>query len=201
MTEFPQRSEYELAWRAAVDLRRSLLSGGRLPTLRATPIRVPDDDVPHAHLLLQYSRWYATTVGHSRSSTLAFGSPAFIAGSIAASVIGNNLAKNRAEAQAAAQWRDFQPAQVVLTGRRCLITAAGQWLTFDHERVMEVIPMLNEGSLVLTFSAAEPLRLTGPWASWLTVALVHLIFGTAQLGDRPDMALFGAGAQKTLWPG
>jgi hypothetical protein len=153
-------------WQAAVDLYVRLATGQEPVTVTAPGVLLPGPI--HMDAVLTYSRFYGMDVTYGQTSTVAFGSPAFVAGSLLADVVGNSVARSRATNLARAQWREHQQTRVVLTGSTTWCAVNGQWLAFDHDAVVEYL--LDGPSAILTFAGVEPLRLYGP-AVWCHAVL------------------------------
>ncbi|GAB3480361.1 hypothetical protein [Nocardiopsis coralliicola] len=180
---------WTLGWRSAVDLRSALLGGAGLPELPFVPVRLEPGETAHAELVLDYRRFYGTDVSYSQTSGFYFGSPVFVAASLAGQGLGNMAAKNRAEAQARAQWREHQRVTAYLTDTRLLALVDGhRWLSWWHAGAMQVHTLLEEWSVVQMFGDTEPLRWEGPAAPWLAVALVDLVYGRDALARHPGLA-------------
>ncbi|MEV4481689.1 hypothetical protein [Micromonospora coxensis] len=139
---------------------------------------------------LHYARHYGTEVSYQQTSTVAFGSPAFVTGALLANAIGNSNARSRAVRMASPQWRDHEFTRVVLTPSRTWCYSFGRWLSFDHTAVMEY--HLDPHGVVLLFADTEPLRLTGP-AAWLhAVFFAYFRFGAPALTTATFLLPIGA---------
>jgi hypothetical protein len=176
-------------WTQAVKLRQALLDGHPLPTLPYVPMRLEQGEVAHARVGVEYARFYSTNVSYRQSNGFFFGSPAFVVTGLAVNAIGNAAARSRAQAMAAAQWRERQGVDAYLTDRRILTCVAShRWLSFWHQGIIEAAPMLEHWSLLETFQQGDPVRWTGPAAAWLAVAVIHLAYGDDQLAHHPGLA-------------
>ncbi|TDQ45978.1 hypothetical protein EV190_12737 [Actinorugispora endophytica] len=185
-----QDAMWSQGWEQAVRFREALLDGFPLPTLPAVPVRLNAGEVAHAELVLDYSRFYGQNVTYSQSSGFYFGSPLFVAAGLAGQAIGNSVARSRAQAMAAPQWREFQRVTVYLTDQRLLALVDGvRWLSWYHSAMMQIQPFLGQWNVVQLFEDCEPLRWSGPAAPWLAVALVRLGYGLDHVRDLPEMNL------------
>lgn len=181
---------WEQGWEQAIRLREALQAGNPLPELPFVPVRLNAGEVAHAELVLNYSRFYGRNVRYTQNSGFYFGSPLFVAGSLAGEAIGNSVARSRARALAAPQWRDFQDVTVYLTSQRLLTLVDGgtRWLWWDHAAIMQIQPYLEQWAVVQLFDQCEPLRWQGPAVPWLTVALVYLGYGRDHVRHHPELA-------------
>ncbi|GAB3709644.1 hypothetical protein [Nocardiopsis nanhaiensis] len=176
-------------WDQAGKLRHALLDGMPLPRLPFIPIRLQQGEVAHAEVSMQYSRYYGTNVTYQQSSGFYFGSPLFVATGLAAQAVGNASARSRAQAMAAAQWREHQGVQAYLTNQRVIACVQGhRWLSFWHRGIIQADPVLDHWSLVEIFEEGEPVRWQGPAAPWLAVAIIHLAYGDDHLRNHPGLA-------------
>ncbi|PRX98085.1 hypothetical protein [Allonocardiopsis opalescens] len=184
----PHNPAWDDGWRRAVDLREALLAGAPLPTIPFIPVRTRPNEVAHAELVLDYSRYYGMNVSYQQNSGFYFGSALFVAAGVAADSISNASARSRAQAMAAPQWRDFQQIGVFVTNQRLVAMVDGsRWLSWDHDANVQVQPLLDHWSVVQYFENSEPLRWHGPAAPWLSVALVYLALGENHLRHHPEL--------------
>ena len=164
-------------WASACRLYARLLGGDELAVTPPTALRLNPDEVPHAETVIGYARFYGTAVQYRQSNSFWFGSATFVAAGMAAEAIGNASARRRAEAAAAAQWRDHAIVRCVLTNHRLLCDYSGSWLSFWHNGVVEFLGDLARWSFVLRYEVGEPLMLHGPGAPWLAVAVARIVYG------------------------
>ncbi|MGC4895539.1 hypothetical protein [Micromonospora sp. DT31] len=160
--------------------RRTLdfLSAGGEPDAVPAQGFLTDESV-HLDARLHYARHYGSAVTYTQTSTVAFGSTAFVTGALVANAIGNSSARSRAERMARPQWREHQLARVVLTPTRTWCQTGGRWLSFHHSGVLEY--HLDQHGVVLVFGDTEPLRLTGPTAWVHAVLFAYFRFGASAL--------------------
>jgi len=182
-------AEWYQAWGAATHLYRHLSAGGE-PQPVFTPVRLAPGETSFSDVTLTYSRFYAMDVGYETNSGFFFGSPLFVAAGLAANAVGNSMARNRAEQLAAPQWREHCAARTVVTDRRTLCFAAGRWLSFDHDSVVEFTADPPRAVCFLNFAAAEPLCLAGFSAPWLTVLLARFLYGAERMAQLPYLHPF-----------
>ncbi|MFD6661146.1 hypothetical protein ACFWDK_02070 [Micromonospora chalcea] len=181
----PAVSPVSTAWTDGIDAaRRTLefLSQGGQPGSVPAPGFFTDEPV-YLDAQLHYARHYGSTVSYQQTSTVAFGSTAFVTGALLANAVGNASARSRAERLARPQWREHQLTRVMLTPTRTWCHSFGRWLSFDHAGVLEY--HLDHHGVVLFFADTEPLRLTGP-AAWVhAVFFAYFRFGASALNTVP----------------
>ncbi len=171
----------------ALAIEAYLRAGGTLPAIQPP---VPGLLVEHGeHAVasltgLAFHRYTALPKPPQPSGglNLIVGSPAFLLGYAATSVIVRRRQRKKWLRTTAPQWRQSRLRRVVVTTRRLwceLPTPTGpQWLRFDYDTITR-LELRNDG-LILHFLQAEPLRLTGgPWAPWCATVVAHHRFGAA----------------------
>ena len=167
---------HHAGWERAVTLHRHLSTAGELPVAPPSDVLVPGP--VHLDVPMQYARYYGQDVRYHQGSTIAFGAPAFVAGAMLAQTVTNLSAQRRAEALAAAQWRDVQMTRTVVTAWSTWCRAGhGQWLEFSHQAVMEY--HASGWTVLMTFQDTAPLMLTGPDAWTHSVVFARLRYGDA----------------------
>ncbi|QKW37648.1 hypothetical protein HUT06_29570 [Actinomadura sp. NAK00032] len=180
--------EHQQGLLAGGDLFRHVVTGGELEPMPYVSMRLREGEHAYAELPLEYSRFYAMDVSYQHQSVVAFGSAGFILGALAVNAAGNAIARNRANALAAAQWREHQIARVFLTSERLMIVARVGPLSFWHGGLSEFLPTPDHFRLLLTFPDCEPVQLRGPGVPWLAVAMARLIYRPEQLSLIPGFA-------------
>lgn len=173
--------EHQQGLMAGGDLFRYVVSGGELEPLPYVSVRMRSGEDAYADVPVEYSRFYAMDVSYDHHSVVAFGSAGCILGALAVNAAGNAIARNRALALGAAQWREHQIARVVLTNERMLILTRLRPLSFWHDDLAEFLPDPDVFRLLLTFPDCEPVQLRGPAVPWLAVAMARLIYEPEQL--------------------
>lgn len=171
-------SEWERGWTAAVQLFAHLSRGGA-PQPITTSLRLLPHEQAYADLPLSYSRYYGTGVHYTHTHGLFLGRPLFMAVGYAATAISNVWERSRAEREASPQWRDHTLARTVLTNQRVMCLVHGQWLLFDHDAVVEFTADPPRFACYLTFTAVEPLCLTGYAAPFCSVLFSYFLYGSA----------------------
>jgi len=137
---------------------------------------------------LDYARYYGTDVAYTQSTMIAFGGPAWVAGSLIGNAIGNAAARSRAERFAQAAWREYQPLQVIVSNQRIRCNVHGRgWLIFDFSMVTAVYPDPQRFSIVLEFQNAEPMLLTGPMVPALSSIAVLMTHGADAVSAHPGL--------------
>ena len=168
-------------WTSACQLYGYLHGGGDLVGLPPGAVRLNPDEVAYGDTLLGYARFYGTTVTYQQNSTFLFGSAVFVAAGLAANAIANSSARQRAQAQAAHQWRDHATVRTILTSQRLLCDYRGQWLSFWHTGVVELQGDVAQWLFVLRYEVGDPLMLHGPAAPWFAVSVARLVYGRGGL--------------------
>ncbi|MEU4565249.1 hypothetical protein [Micromonospora sp. NPDC023956] len=164
-------------WSSACQLYEHLARGGQLVALPPTGMRLGQDEMIFSDTPLGYARFYGTTVQYRESSHFWFGSTGFVLAGMAGDAISNASARSRAQAMAAAQWRDQAQVRMILTNERLLGDYQGNLLSFWHNGVVELTADLTQWSFILRYQEGNPLMLHGPAAPWYAVAVAWLIFG------------------------
>lgn len=173
--------EHQQGLLAGGDLFRHVVTGGELEPLPSVPMGMRKGEHPYADLPLEYSRFYGMDVTYDQRSVVAFGSAGFVLGALAVNAAGNAIARNRARALAAAQWREHQVARVLLTSERLLVFTRTRPLSFWHGGLSEFLPAPDAFQLLLTYPDCEPVQLKGPGVPWLAVAMARIIYEPEQL--------------------
>ncbi|MEO3780681.1 hypothetical protein ABGB16_28490 [Micromonospora sp. B11E3] len=130
-----------------------------------------------------YARFYGTTATYGQSWTYAYGSPAFVTGAVVGNLVGNGIARARAENLAQAQWREFAYARVVVTPTTTWCCVDGRWLPFAHDAALEFV--IDGPSCVLSFADVEPLRMSGPSAWCYAVMYAYARYGPRRWQEAP----------------
>ena len=164
-------------WSSACQLYEHLLRGGDLTVLPPSAVRLQPDELPHSDAMLGYARFYGMNVSYDRSSMMLLGSATFVAAGLAANAMANSSAKRKAQAMAAAQWRDHAHVRTMLTNKRLLCDFSGQWLSFWHEGVVEFQCDLTQWLFVLRYEVGDPIMLHGPAAPWFAVSVARIVYG------------------------
>lgn len=139
-----------------------------------------------------YERYYGQDVSYTPSGGFFFGSPAFILAGMAVTGLANSSRRRAAEAQAQTQWREYEPARVIVSNHRILCLVRGQWLSFSYGAMTAVYPEVAQATLVCEFRGAPPLRLRGadvPIAAVMTVFATH---GLEAVAEHPSLQVLGA---------
>jgi MFS family permease len=180
---------YRRAWDHARWFRASLVRRELPPEIAIWAVVPRDGERFFLDGPLTYSRYYGTDVAYTTSRTVAFGRPAYVAGALIGSAIGNSVARSRAQADAATQWREHQAVQVIASNQRIVCNVAGRgWLSFDYAAVSAIYPDPERFHIVLEFEgAASPMSLTGPMAPALATLAVLMTHGPDALHAHPAL--------------
>lgn len=176
-----QREAMSVSWGRAQKIRAQLrsgsFSGGRIPWGLAPA----GGESLVAEGGCAYSRYYGRDVSWVQGSNWSFGSAGFVLGASVATAVGNSSRRRAAEREAAAQWREQQNAQMVVTTHRiAVLRADGVWLSFWYGGASAIYPGIAEWTLVLDFDDTEPLMLSGlpvPAAAVTAIAALHGLDG------------------------
>lgn len=175
------------AWEHARSVRSWLIERRVPATLQQWDV-IPDaGEVFFARLNLQYARYYGRDVSYTTRGGFFFGHPAFVVGALAVTAISNSRSKSNAQAQAAAQWREWQSAVVYVTNQRLVVHVSGVWLTFSYSAMAAIYPEVSALTLVCQFSGAEPMLLTGADAPIAAVYAVLQTYGPDALASHPSL--------------
>lgn len=136
---------------------------------------------------LDYARYCgADVVTYSTGPSVVFGSPHFLAGYALGTVVQRVRLQRKARRLAAPQWRYFPLTCAVVTNRRLWCQIDGQWVNFDHDTITGYD--LTNTTLTVSFAQANPLRISGPWATCIGVAVAHLRYGPNVAARIPALA-------------
>lgn len=180
--------DYDAGHVRAAALMGMLERGQTPPGFDSYTVAAQPGEVFMLQLRAHYARYYGQDVEFSGGGTFAFGSPAFVAGSLAVGAWMNSRARRRAEAMARERWREGKYVQVLASDRRLLINAGGQWLPFDFAAIAAVYPEPDRFTLVLDFGGITvPLHLQGPDVPGLAVWILHQRMGVQALSGHPAL--------------
>ncbi len=173
-------------------IRRTLMDRHLPPSIQVWGLIPRMNEVFFLSGSADYSRFYGTTVTYGGSTTVAFGRPAWVAASLIGSAVGNSIARNRAEQLARAQWREFQPLQVLVSNQRIVCNVAGRgWLSFDYGAMTAIYPDPENFSIICEFRSTEPMMLNGPMVPSLANIAVLMTHGHGALTEHPALRAIG----------
>ena len=178
---------YQQGFERAADLRERLAAGSQPVRLQVWDVMLEPDETLLMDAPLQYSRWYGTDVDYTHTSTFAVGRPAFVAGALVGSAIGNAIARSNAVSAARTRWREQQSCRTLVTDRRVLCRTSDQWLSFYYGGVVASHPDVLGATLILEFSDTAALRLHGVDGPGLCVFLTALLQGRESLKRHPAL--------------
>jgi hypothetical protein len=136
---------------------------------------------------LDYARYGgADVVTYATGPAVVFGSPHFLAGYALGTVVQQARLRRKARRLAAPQWRYYPMVRTVVTNHRLWCQVDGEWLRFDFDTITGF--ELTNTTLTMSFVQASPLRITGPWALWIGVAVAHLRYGPNVAARLPVLA-------------
>ena len=173
-------------WQAACELHAALRVGGTLPPVGVpSPIARPCDPGeypvgmfgPPTGLHLNYARFLAMdVVVHNRGPAVLVGTPHFLTGYALGSIAKNHWVHKRAQRMAQPQWHSYPMGYAVVTTHRVWCNVAGEWKWFTYADTAD-LRLDDHHALVMCFADVPAVRLGGPWAPWIAVAVAHLRYG------------------------
>jgi hypothetical protein len=168
---------HQQGWEAACSLHRHLRNGGELAPVATPGVLLEVGEVAYGDVAADYARFYSMNVSYDQRSGFYFGSPLFVAAGLVGDAVANSSARNRAQAMAQAQWRDFSPCRAILTDRRTLlhVAAENRWVSLRHHEIISFLPVLDQWALFTDYQQWEPMRLAGPTVPWLTAATISVL--------------------------
>lgn len=172
----------------ATDWFESFAKGEALPSFEVFNLNLESDERLLDQYRAKYARFYGQNVTYSTGGVFAMGSPLFVAGAMIGSAVGNNRARTQAERMAAAQWREVQYVDVLVTDRRLIIPVGGRTLSFYYNAVVAFYPELEAMTLTLDFGDdTEPLQIFSPSIAATSVLLVRQLKGVEGLQRHPSL--------------
>ena len=136
----------------------------------------------------RYERFYGTTVEYRTQNTMYLGRPSFVMAGLAVDAVANASAKSAAMRQAAEQWREQQPARILISNQRLAVFANGQWLSFPFETMSACYPAPEVWSVTFEFPGVAPMRLVGRGAPLIAVWSVLATHGRVGVEQHPGLA-------------
>jgi hypothetical protein len=134
----------------------------------------------------QYFRYCPAEVVYSTGPAMVIGTPHFLTGYALGSLVNGARLRRRARHLAQPQWRTMHLACTAVTNQRLWCHVNHHWVYFDHDAVTGYD--LQGHALNLSFTSTVPLKITGPWAPWIAVAVAHLRYGTAVAARIPALS-------------
>jgi hypothetical protein len=183
-----QHMVYAGGWEKARALRAALIRRELPPEIQVWGIVPRPGERFFLDGPLTYTRYYGNDVSYGQSSVMAFGRPAWVAGALIGNAIGNSVRRNRAQQAAAAQWRETQTLQVVVSNYRIACNVAGRgWLSFDHAAATAIYPTPEKYNIVIEYPETSPLSLIGPLAPALATITVLIAHGHDAVANHPAL--------------
>lgn len=165
-------------WYSAVQLAQAVQSGQPLPRQHSTLI-LGHGEIYHCGVEAEMEAYYAR-------DEVSYNSGAFIAGRSltgmaltgAASMAYNSHKKNKAQRQAAAQWRREGVVPLHITNQRLLVAQQGQLNSYWYEGGIAAFePQFGRYSMMLQTHGGAPLNFVGPAVPYVAVMLHVLLHG------------------------
>lgn len=181
------QADYQAGYGRAAQMCRVLSAGGQPAALQSHTVMTAQGERILWQMQAEYRRFYGQDVTYGQGGVFAIGPPLFTIGMLAGSAVANRGARKNAEALAAAQWREFQYSPVLVTDRRLVIHANGQWLSFYYGALTAVYPEADQFTLVLDFEGAEPLRLEGPDVPTAALLVIYCTQGPHAVATHPSL--------------
>lgn len=176
-------------WQMACELHATLGAGSPFPAVQGPPAvgSIPLDPGeyivgvfgPPVRLDLTYARFTSEDVRVVNGGpAVVVGPPHIVAGFALGSLAGRHRAQNRAKRLARPQWRPRPLAHAVVTTHRLWCEIPGDaWKHFTYNTGVD-LRLDDNHALEMWFDRHVPaVRLGGPWAPWIAVAVAHLTFG------------------------
>jgi hypothetical protein len=166
----------------------SLARGESLPGVDGFNLNLEPGETLLDQYRAKYARFYGQNVTYSTGGVVAMGSPLFVAGAMIGSAMGKARARNQAQQMAAAQWREIQYVDVLVTDRRLIIPVGGRALSFYFNALAAFYPEIEAMTLTLDFGDnTEPLQIFSPSIAATSVLLVHQLKGREGLRSHPAL--------------
>ncbi len=164
-----------------MQLAEALRAGWRPPAVRSQIVTAPGETVftETSGDLWQYS---GQDVAYGRGGFVALGSPLLLVASLAGSFAYNSYQKNKAQQQAAAQWRPLNQGVIIFTSQRLSMAGSMGWLDMPYANIRATG---QDGDGIVLFFDNQPrlkLRMWNPLTHF--VLLRYLAYG-----DVPPAAL------------
>ena len=166
----------------------ALMRGDRLSAMENFNLNLEPGEGIVDQYRAKYARFYGQNMTYQTGGVFAMGSPLFVAGAIIGSAVGNANARARAQRMAAAQWREIQYVDVLVTERRLIIPIGGRTLSFYFNAVTAFFPEIDAMTLTLDFGdRTEPMQLFSPNTAATSVLLVRRLKGAEALRAHPGI--------------
>lgn len=166
----------------------TLMNGGGLSRFENFNLNLEPGEELFDQYRAKYARFYGQNVTYQTGGVFAMGSPLFVAGAMIGSAVGNSNARARAQRMAAAQWREIQYVDVLVTDRRLIIPVGGRTLSFYFNAVTAFFPAIDAMTLTLDFGdRTEPLQLFSPNTAATSVLIVRQLQGPEALRVHPEI--------------
>lgn len=176
---------WDRAWQDAQRTAGILLAGGNPPAIEVHDYILGPDEQCFFDGPMDYARFYSMNVQYTHTSGLYFGPVGFVAVASAANAIANKARRDEAARLAAAQWRDFQLARVIITNQRLIVRRDNQWIDFAHELTVSLSAEPNAWYLVGEYQGTSAIRLSGQAAPIACVLLQSILRGRESLARHP----------------
>jgi hypothetical protein len=118
---------------------------------------------------LQYHRYCPAEAVYQTGPAVVVGSPRFLADY---ALVNRVRFRRNARHIAQPQWRSIHLACTAVTNQRLWCHVNHHWVYFDHDAITGYD--LQGHALTLSFTSTVPLKITGPWAPWIAVAIGSL---------------------------
>jgi hypothetical protein len=188
-------------WQAACELHAALRAGHVLPEVPVSPaITRPCDPGEYqvgvfgwpVGLAVDYARFTSQdVVVVNGGPAMVVGTPHFLAGYALGSIVNRHRTRKRAKHMAQPQWHPRPMAHAVVTTRRLWCEISGdEWKYFNYNTAVD-LRLDDRHALEMWFGTHVPaVRLGGPWAPWIAIAIAHLMYGTAAEDRLPWLSRF-----------
>lgn len=164
------------AYLGAANLSARLQKGMKLHPIKVAIPLQEGEDVFFSERFLQYS-FAKSNVTYNRGYFAAFGSPVWLAASLGGSALYNNYQRNKAAAQAAAQWRTVDQGLIHVTSLRICLQGQLAWTDIPLSAV-RAVDALPDG-VVVHREGQAPIKIATATVAYLHVLLSFLVTGQA----------------------
>lgn len=174
----PPKNIYEQGWVSAVQLAEAVRHGHALPT-QATSLVLGQGEVYHCGTTSHLAAYYGLDeVSYSTGGIVAGSTWKGMAATGAASMIWSSRNRNRAQREAAAQWRSLGEVPLHLTNHRMVVGIDGGleslWL---NGGITMFDPAFDQYAMHLQADGGWPLLFEGPAVPYVAVILHILLRG------------------------
>jgi uncharacterized RDD family membrane protein YckC len=169
-------SEADEAYLSAARLSAWLRSGQELLPIQSLIALRPDEKVFYEADFSGFA-FSQAAVRYSTGWFAAFGSPAWLAASLAGSAAYNSYQRSRAQAEGAAQWRFADQGSVHITSQRICLQGKLRWtdIALADIRALDALP----DGVVIHRQGQSPIKVVTAAVAYFYVLISYLVHGSA----------------------